>query len=416
MRRSALFAAALFVLGSAILGTETTPAQENGVFAPFPSRFRVAVRDPQVRLTWRDSNVDVSSYRVYRHTEEITAGTFSAATLAGTVAPGVETFLDSPEPGSYHYAVLAENDEGNVYRVFIPYRNKTTEPVQITEQADEPEAETEVRGMAARREDERIIVTFEAGPEDRELVVYRSTRPLDSMDALARATRISEVTASDSPVRDYPVPGISYYYGVFSRPAMEEGVLSFEPGVTVTSEPVEIPLAATRVTLPPFDASPRSRNPLPFLRITRELEEGERQLPQNPASLSPRIPLESETEKAVNRLLATLPPDKGPQVSPHVLPADRSVAEKGPAYTLKSVVEGPFSAEQWEEAERLLANILSTSLPAEVEARAHFYLAQTYYFTDRPRLAFLEFLMAEEHYYLETRPWLDRILLDLQDS
>ncbi len=40
-------------------------------------------------------------------------------------------------------------------------------------------------------------------------------------------------------------------------------------------------------------------------------------------------------------------------------------------------------------------------------ARAHFYLGQSYFFSDRPRDALLEFLLAEDQYYPEVQAWED---------
>lgn len=408
-------AVAVAVLLFAVLGTVV--AQESGIFAPFPSRLRVAVRDPRVRLTWRDAAADVSAYRIYRHTEEITDDNLDAATLLETVPAGTETYLDEPQPGTYHYAVVAENADGSVFRVLIPFRNRTTEPVRITEtlEQEEPaEAATMVRSITAGRDADGVEITFDAAPDDAAVVLYRSAQPLDSTDALARATRIAELQAADGALTDFPVPGVSYYYGLFPAEALTEGDPVFEPGVTVTDAPVEIPLTTTRVTLPPFEGGPRSRNPLPFLRISRELDGGDAGLPQNPSLSRPALELDEETAAAVARVLETLPDPAPEPLEPQILPRDRAAAEKGPASALATIVTGPFSERRWEEAGRLLDNLLSTTLPEDVESRSHFYRAQTYYFTDRPRPAFLEFLLAREDYYLEARPWTERILNDLE--
>ena len=42
----------------------------------------------------------------------------------------------------------------------------------------------------------------------------------------------------------------------------------------------------------------------------------------------------------------------------------------------------------------------------DVEARAHFYLAQAYYFQAKYKIAFLEFLLARDLYYTDVQPWL----------
>jgi hypothetical protein len=74
----------LFCLGPAVFAQdEGTDDLNRDVFAPFVSRLRVAVRDPQVRITWRDSeDLSDGSYLVYRHTDEINQNTLDAATLS----------------------------------------------------------------------------------------------------------------------------------------------------------------------------------------------------------------------------------------------------------------------------------------------------------------------------------------------
>ncbi|MFP4373106.1 MAG: hypothetical protein ACLFPO_02145 [Spirochaetaceae bacterium] len=413
MSRRAFSVAVLILALSSIAAVPPAWTQEDGVFAPFPSRLRVAVRDPEVRLTWRDASVGVAGYRVYRHTEEITADNIREATLLETVPAGTETYLDRPEPGRYHYAVVAETEEGSLYRVLIPFRNRTTDPVSITETVEPEETGPEVRGIRASRTEDEVRLDIDAIPPDGPLVLFRSARPLDSMDALARATRVAELAAEDAPAIDFPVPGVGYYYGAFPAESLADGRPRFEPGVTVTAEPVEIPLTTARVTLPPFEGGPRSRNPLPFLRMSHPLEDASPLLPQNPVALQPKLPLDTETEAAVGRILESLPEPDVARPEPVILREDRSAAEKGAAYALSTIATGAFEAGNWEEAEMLLENLLSTSIPATVASRAHFYLAQTYYFTDRPRTAFLEFLLAQDDYYLETQPWIDRILSDL---
>ena len=116
-------------------GTPTFTEEDRDVFAPFVSRLRVAVRDPQVRLTWRDSDdLESGSYRVYRHTAEITQDTIDNAALVAEVDTGVETYLDTPlEEGAYYYAVIAAEESGRMFPIFVPFRNKTIRPVTVAQ-------------------------------------------------------------------------------------------------------------------------------------------------------------------------------------------------------------------------------------------------------------------------------------------
>jgi len=51
--------------------------------------------------------------------------------------------------------------------------------------------------------------------------------------------------------------------------------------------------------------------------------------------------------------------------------------------------------------------------PPDVDARARFYLGQTYYLQDRPREAFLEFLLAEDFLSHEVAAWKEACYLRL---
>jgi len=49
-----------------------------------------------------------------------------------------------------------------------------------------------------------------------------------------------------------------------------------------------------------------------------------------------------------------------------------------------------------------------------VQARAHYYLGQAYFFDKRPREALLEFLLAEDPYYHEVDQWKDACFQQLE--
>ena len=49
-----------------------------------------------------------------------------------------------------------------------------------------------------------------------------------------------------------------------------------------------------------------------------------------------------------------------------------------------------------------------------MQARAHFYLGQTYFFNNRPREALLEFLLADDSYYHEVELWKDACFRQLE--
>jgi uncharacterized protein YdbL (DUF1318 family) len=384
----------------------------------YPTDLRVAVKNPQVRLTWNDAGgLTDERYRIYRAEQEITEETVSQATEIGTVTEGTETFLDVPqEDGSYYYAVLAVDSDGSEYRNFARLRNTTTEAVEITvaQQAETPPVE--VRGIAAEVEGDTVALRFRTNRTGRDLAIYRSTEKLTDSAALSEATQIATINSRESRFTDYPVPGVPYYYAVLDTQQVEEGTVTFRPERNTTSQAVQVPLGERAVLLGPEEESEERDTvrptPLPLLQLSRQLESG-RALP-TPQTRVPdeTVPLGQATQEAVKRLQARAAVSK-PAVStpePAVLPADRGAEKKGTAYTLQTVLTGPFENGDWEETLTLLDNLLSKPLSASLEARVHFYRGQAYFFREAYRDAFFAFLLAKSELPEEITPWIDAIL------
>ncbi|MFW5827880.1 MAG: hypothetical protein ACOCU4_07300 [Alkalispirochaeta sp.] len=421
MRRSSFLTVGTCILvGLAVLGIPAG-AQElsredtnQDVFAPFVSRLRVAVRDPQIRLTWRDStDLSDGTYRVYRHSREITSETIDDAELIAEIQPGVETYLDTPDQeGSYYYAVLAAEPDGRTYPILVPFRNKTLRPVEVTRMATEEELAAEIAGIRAQAQDSSIVVVFDPSRNERTLAVYRSTEPFESLNSVSDATLLDEIDSTNRRFIDYPVPGVDYYYGVFDRVLIERDSVEITTGGNVLAEPVRIALEsrpATQISIPP---ATKRRAPLPILRITSGIQSGAvLSTPDVPRPGTVR-PLAPSTESAIAELLSRTPPAEEFVPEPRILPLERSGEGTGVAQTLSRVITGEFSDQDYERAAELLQTILQISMSAEQERRIRFYLGQALYFEDQTERAFMQFLMASEseELYTETRPWIDGIL------
>jgi hypothetical protein len=329
-----------------------------------------------------------------------------------------ETFVDVPaEAGTYFYAVLGETADGTIREVFLQFRNKTTQPVRIRSVAERVEPPAAIISLSVERRGDEIVLRFRANRPGRNLAVFRSTKPLASLDDLAVATRIDIVDSDRRSYTDFPVPGIEYYYGIFDTQNIADGEVAFEQGRNVSQQAVALPLQAATVSRTlPEEQLPR-RRPLPFLMIDETLREGTA-LVSSPLRLTPEPrPLEEETISAVDAALGPIPSaaDADPP-DPVILPEERLTDAKGPRFTLKTIVEGPFASGRWEEAIDLLENMLTISLAEDVEARVHFYLGQARYFAGETRRAFLEFVLARDAYFVETKAWIDRVILELHSD
>ena len=395
-------------------GAAEPDALDRDVFAPFVSRLRVAVRDPEVRLTWRDS-ADLSSglYRIYRHSSEITQNSLDDAQLIAEVPPGTETFLDTPpEEGQYFYAVLAAEPDGRLYPILVPFRNKTLRSVQITRLDSEEDRAARVYDIEAQAQDSALVLVFEPSRSDRSLAVYRSTQPFTDFESLSAGTLIAELPSSSRRFADYPVPGVSYYYGVFDTGLIELGSVQLEENENILTSPVGIALtsAETQITIDIPQASKR-RAPLPILQLASGIQSGERLVRADIPGGGAR-PVPPATQSAIETLLARAPERAVFDPEPVILPREQRAEGEGVAITLAQIVTGEFSAGAYRSSIELLESLLNLPLSEQMEARVRFYLGQALFLDGRHEPAFLEFLLAsgEPELYTAVRPWMEGIL------
>jgi hypothetical protein len=304
--------------------------EDRDVFAPFVSRLRVAVRDPQVRLTWRDAeDLEGGSYRVFRHVEEITQDTIDDATLVAEVDPGTETYLDTPlEEGTYFYAVLAAESTGRVYPIFVPFRNKTIRAVTVSRLETEEDLAASIYDIEAQVQDNAIVVRFEASRSGRELVVYRSTTPFRTAGDIAGATLIDEFESINRRFADYPVPGVRYYYGVFDKALIERGSVEIDPGENTLATPVSIAMSGSSEIQIQIPRATKRAAPLPILQLARGIQSGDRLARNTVPERSGRI-LGPDTEGAIRYLLSLSPEPQVFRPEPVILPEEREVTGDG---------------------------------------------------------------------------------------
>ena len=75
---------------------------DDRVFAPFVSRLRVAVKEPQIRLTWQDIPDFTGSYQIFRYTEEIGLENLDKATMVSELLRRIpETVIHRCKLGLY---------------------------------------------------------------------------------------------------------------------------------------------------------------------------------------------------------------------------------------------------------------------------------------------------------------------------
>ncbi len=405
------------------------PQQAEGtVFAPYPSRIRVGVRGREIVMSWEDSADVTAGYAVYRHAQFPDASNFDAAELLGYAESGLKGFVYAPaDEKPYYYFILGrvppESAEGGPaeYRLFIPLRNVPMEPLALPPaEASSVTAATPIpidkkarlSGLIARTDGDAIVVSIDVYGDIGRLVVYRGTAPLKTAASLLDAALAAIIEPSSGPYRDYPVPGVDYYYAIVPERDLVGGKVSLEAGVNTTVTPVTIQAGAFRVGLPSSGMTSRSM-PLPYLVLTRGFEDAR---PVGIDDPTPRTrPLSAETEKAIATLSAALG-SKTQSARPPltIFPDDLKSGGGGEAYALRSIVSGYFAKGAYAEATRQFTLYLSLPRSEKNAALARFYRGQSQSMTGRYREAFFDLLQAQESFYIESSAWIDYILEELR--
>jgi hypothetical protein len=404
----------------------STQAQGSGldaVFAPFPSRLRAAVKDNLVILSWVDSPDVKAGYIVYRSVNPIDADSLPAATRLDTIAPGIQTYSDSPpDAKTYYYAVLAQAEDGSPYKVFISARNATASGIAIVLPAVVPAAPASaaaqqpalpfVTALAAKIKGDAIVISYKASPKSR-LVLYRGGAPIIRAADLLDATLVAAFTDKDGSFADYPVPGVDYYYAILGEEDLKAGKIIIEAGTNSLTAAVQVRSAAVSSGF--AETAPSSRTPpLPFF-LMEDASSGSA-IDSMDAGLPPARSVSPETAKAIAVLLAKAPSLTLEMPATHTLPEELAAPTGGEDYALSLIVSDRMAAKDWAGAADQLRKYLSLNRSPKASARARFYLGEALAFTGAGKDAFFEFLSARDYYPLETKPWIDYVLSTLTNG
>lgn len=420
-KKCALFIALALALG---FGAAAQGSEAETVFAPYPSRLRVGVREDLVLISWEDSPDLSSGYVIFRHGAEPSADNFADAVMIGDAESGSPAFeYRPPDDRPYYYFVLGRSESG-VYEVFIPLRNASLAPIRAEAAASRPATASPgaaapqpsalpVSGVTARVEGDAVRIGYVADSSLGRLVLYRGTVPFRDAQALLSATIAAVLPAGSSEYVDYPIPGIEYYYALVPERELLGGRLGVEPGRNATQRPVLIPAGLYRVGLPSSTSYARSA-PLPFLVLTRRVTDAD---PLIREDLAPQArPVSAATEKAIASLVASAglaPSYSRPAIT--IFPEDLKTSPSSD-FSLYTISAGSLARGSYEQAARELNLYLSLPRSPAATARARFYRGQALAMTGAWREAFFELLRAEDSHYLAVQPWLDYVLYKLSSG
>ncbi len=397
----------LFLACCSVVGAQSTDVTIQGdvVFAPFVSRLKATKRESSIVLSWRDSPDIQGTNRVYRHTAEITEKNIEQSMQLARVPHGEKFYIDyPPDTQSYYYAVILESPEGESYNIFIPFRNKTIVPVKIKFIGAPELLAAKITDIRAEGSTEGIKISFVSDKPNRDLMLYRSDSPLENLSDLLNTVSWVLIEGTTK-YGDMPPAGIGFYYAVLDAELVKAGKVSLVPGENSTQFPVQVPLEkAEKVKTPDSKTSIRIM-PLPYLILSKEIKTGEEL--KSSIHLPRRVELNPATSKAVGAILADAPHLNERQMKVALLDMDQIENPTGEEYVLKAILHEHLLSGGYSQAETELVDFLSVRRKRQIEVRAHFYLAQSFYFQRQYRKALTEFLITQDEYYKEVRHWVD---------
>ncbi|MBI9103449.1 MAG: fibronectin type III domain-containing protein [Spirochaetales bacterium] len=373
----------------------------------FPTRLSVSSTDSTITLKWRASGNGEAGYVIYRYTEAITPENFGEAEKISTLTGDVTTFEDFPQAKDvpYFYAVLALNEYGDESEIFIPFGNINLYGVSVLYVQSADEALVKIDGLTAVEENGTATLKFRAEPEGREILIYRNTAPILNSADLLEAILIDRISSGMGEYIDTPISGVDYYYALIGSRAFKKGEFSFIPGENSTLSPLILPTTDDSIYSVDADFSLRSR-PLPYLSSgTVYQNRGISAIIEK----KPFVPLENEMQANIDKLLAGLTIPDNPDLEPVILSKDLDENAPGWDPRLSAILSGDFISGNYEKALSLLLSYQKLPANREMEYRIHYYLGQVYFFLEDYENALVEFIFAEENFFIESKPWMDRL-------
>ena len=407
-----LFFTWIFALSAILSGhAQSTGAsigeiQENEVFAPFVSQLEGEIRNNLIRLSWKDARDIQGPVYVYRSDMP-----FSAVLVLPPpfeVPYGTGSYLDEAEtPGILHYMVIASDQYGRKY--ILPILNTNTASITVAPEnvpgyaerlnqgarlaTSAPNAPVpSIQGISVRTEEDRVIISFSGADREKNLLLYRSLSPITRQEDLLSALIIRQ--KASSPLIDYPLPGIKYYYALVYEEDLAAGLFSVRSGFNITGA---VQIAGSERA--------NSRNmPLPGLNLSAPLPEGfPGFISENPVPQDIIFSMERKSENTGKK-------------ETEVFPEDLARGGSGDEYQLRLIVQGYFALKEWTKAAEEFRRFLELPRPKDQRARAQFYLGQVYYFQKKLREALFQFLLAQEQYSEDCNSWIQAVLADFSKN
>lgn len=269
-----------------------------------------------------------------------------------------------------------------------------------------PAADTSARitgiTAAAAADGSAVVVTFAVSDPGRGLLLFWGMAPMATAEDLLGAAATASLDAGTVRYVVPVPPGTAWWFAVLDAELYKVGGAPLVPGENATIAGVSSEGAAIAV-------APRRASPLPALQLDRAIDTG-----RAVDALLPDIPAERAVAPATALAIAGLLEEAGPPAPPvlKVQVLGPESADEGGDPVLRAAAQS-LAGGEWTQAVKRLQDYLSMRRTPELKARARFYLGLAYWFLDRPREAFFEFLGCEDELPRESRPWQEACLAEL---
>jgi tetratricopeptide (TPR) repeat protein len=390
MNKVSIFLTIIFI---AVISSNIN-AQNLG-FTPHISQIRIESRNNLIRLSWIDSPEAKGPVYIYRSARPF--GSSVPANIRPVVVRyGAQYFIDDIDGMENVYYFIAASDlQGQSYELIIPFINSIN---NITQSDIRPAMEKEfyqgISNLRVRQDENFVFITFNTSDPLKKAVLYRSAKPVRQSQDLFDAVMLQSGTFTQ--YADYPLPGSTWYYTVIFEDEISSGNMVIRPGINATTSAVFIYSERTAEDFMRY-------MPLPFLAIGSQMPGGFL------SDITSDMPL---SDASIIMLKNYQIPSKLPleAKNPRVYNVDFIAPTSGEDSALFQIINEYFARLDWEGACINLQRYLSLPRSRDVEARARFYLGQTYYYTGNYKDALWEFLSYKSFSPVEAAGWIEAVL------
>lgn len=238
----------LFLVLTLIFSISAIYAQNSDL--PHVTQINVETRNNLIRLTWVDSPQARGPVYIFRSARPF-SGSIPANIRPVVVRYGTQYYIDDTDDlGNLYYFIAASDTSGRRYDIFIPQTNSAYVNLAQPQQDEHapalpaislpvpPEPIEGISNLKAVMEGEKVIITYDNTNPQRNVILFRSNRPVRRPADLIYANIVK--TDIEGRIDDYPVPGITWYYALIYEDEISSGYVEISPGNNATVSAVII--------------------------------------------------------------------------------------------------------------------------------------------------------------------------------